>query len=94
MANCPIVSRNPSPYHNDSSFFQHTGALTAEDWETDTKDLIEAVTLFQAGKKKANQMLKTVRRNFKGMTKQEMKEASLAKTLQSRVGNMIDTKFK
>ena len=39
-------------------------------------------------------VLKTVRRNFEGWTKREVKEAKLARTLQSRVGNMCDAKLK
>ena len=35
-----------------------------------------------------------MRRNFEGWTKQEVKETKLARTLQSRVGNMCDTKLK
>ena len=38
--------------------------------------------------------LKTVRRNFEGWTKREVKEAKLARTLQSRVGNRCDAKLK
>ena len=39
-------------------------------------------------------VLKTVRRNFEGWTKREIKEATLARILQSRTGNMSDTKLK
>ena len=40
-------------------------------------------------------VLKTVRRIFEGLTKREVKEAKLARTLQSpRVGNMCDAKLK
>ena len=39
-------------------------------------------------------VLKTVRRNFEGWTKREVKEAKSARTLQSRVGNMCDAKLK
>ena len=67
-------SRNSSPYyHNDSSFFQYAGALTTEDWKTDAEETIEAVILFQDGKRKVNQMLKTVRRNFEGMINKKSK---------------------
>ena len=39
-------------------------------------------------------VLKTVHRNVEGWTKREVKEAKLARTLQSRVGNMCDAKLK
>ena len=39
-------------------------------------------------------VLKTVRRNFEGWAKREVKEAKLARTLQSRVGNMCNVKLK
>ena len=35
-----------------------------------------------------------MRRNFEGWTKREIKEATLARILQSRTGNMSDTKLK
>ena len=43
---------------------------------------------------KMDKMIKTVRRNFEGWTKREIGEAKLARTLQSRVGNMCDAKLK
>ena len=39
-------------------------------------------------------MLKTVRSNFERWTNREVNEAQLARTLQSRVGNMTDEKLK
>ena len=41
---------------------------------------------------KRGRVLKTVRRNFEGWTKREVKEAKIARTLQSCVGNMCDAK--
>ena len=55
---------------------------------------MEGVNLFQAGKQKKGKLLKTVRKNFEGWTKREIKEATLAGTLQSRVGNMSDSKLR
>ena len=37
---------------------------------------------------KKRNFLKTVRRNFEGWTKREVEEVKLARTVQSRVGNM------
>jgi hypothetical protein len=51
------------------------------------------VVLLQAGELKKG-VLQTVRRNFEGWTKREVKEAKLARTLQSRVANMSDAKLK
>ena len=55
---------------------------------------MEGVNLFQSGKQKMGKMLKTVRRNFEGWTKRDIKEATLARTLQSRVGNMSNTRLR
>ena len=38
--------------------------------------------------------LKTARRNFEGLAKQDVKEAKLTRTLQSRIENMCDAKLK
>ena len=84
----------PRPYHGDASFCEYNGQFTASDFETDTEELMEGVNLLQAGKVKVGKMLKTVRRNFEGWTKRDISEAHLARTLQSRVGNMPDEKLK
>ena len=84
----------PRPYHGDASFCEYNGQFTANDYETDTEELMEGVNLLQAGKMKMNHMLKTVRRNFEGWTKRDVNEAQLARTLQSRVGNMTNEKLK
>ena len=55
---------------------------------------MEGVNLLQAGKIKFDKVLKTVRRNFEGWTKRDVNEAHLARTLQSRVGNMTEEKLK
>ena len=60
----------------------------------DTESNVGGVNLFRSGKEKMSTMLKTVRRNFEGWTKRDIKEASLARTLQSRVGNMSDAKLR
>ena len=36
---------NPHPYHGDASFCDCNGQLTASDWETDTEELMEGVSL-------------------------------------------------
>ena len=84
----------PQRYHGDASFCEYVGNLTADDWVTDTEDNVGGVNLFQSGKKKMGNMLKTVRRNFEGWTKKDIKEASLARTLQSRVGTMSAAKLR
>jgi hypothetical protein len=83
-------------HHSDSdtSFCSYIDKLTTDDWVTDTEDNMEGVNLFQAGKQKMGKMLKTVGRKFEGWTKRETKEASLARILQSRVGNMSDSKLR
>ena len=43
---------------------------------------------------KTGKIVKTVLRIFEGWTKREVKEAKLARTVQSRVGNMCDAKLK
>ena len=87
---------SPQEHHSDSdtSCCNYVGKLTAEDWVTDTEDNMEGVNIFQAGKQKMGHVLKTVRRNFKGWTKREIKEATLARILHSRVGNMSNTKLR
>ena len=73
--------------------------MTAGDKEM-LRDCYGAV-LLQAGEQKKRgtdiekgQTLQTVRRNFEGWTKREVKKAKLARTLQSRVANMSDAKLK
>ena len=87
---------SPQRHYSDSdeSFCDYVGKLTADDWITDTEDNMEGVNLFQSGKQKMGKMLKTVRRNFEGWTKRDIKEATLARTLQSRVGNMSNTRLR
>ena len=87
---------SPQMHHSDSdaSFCTYIGKLNVDDWVTNTADNMEGVNLFQAGKQKIGDVLKTVRRNFDGRTKREIKEATLARLLQSRVRNMSDTTLK
>ena len=50
--------------------------------------------MFQARKSKINKILKTVLQNFERMTNRDTKEKILARTTQSRLGNMTDKNFK
>ena len=80
--------------HVDASFCEYGGLLTADVWLTDTEEHVGGVTILEAGRAKLNKILSTVQENFKGLTKRDIKEAILARTTQSRVGNMSDQKFK
>ena len=50
--------------------------------------------MLEAGRAKLNKILSTVLVKFEGLTKRGIKEAILATTTQSRVGNMSNQKFK
>ena len=62
---------------------EYDDGVDADDYDTDTSQHMGAVSLTN-----------TIRKQFEGLTPREVKEAILARTVQSRIGNPTDKKYK
>ena len=69
--------------YNGMDTFEYVNSMDADGYDTDTSQHMGAVLL-----------INTIRQQFEGLIPRELKEAILARTFQSRMGNPTEKKYK
>merc|ERR1712153_12517 len=83
IANVAEYEESSDEEHGGMDTYECIDGLDADDYDTDTSQHMGAVSL-----------INTIRRQFEGLTPREVKEAILARTVQSRIGNPTDKRYK
>ena len=83
MANVAENEDTSDEEYDGMDAYEYIDGLDADDYDTDTSQHMGAVSL-----------INTIRKQFEGLTPREVKEAILARTVQSRIGNPTDKKYK
>merc|ERR1712086_114788 len=83
MANVAENEDTSDEEYDGMDTFKYGKGLDADDHDTDISQHMGAVPL-----------INTIRKQFEGLTPREVKEAILARTVQLRIGNPTDKKYK
>ena len=82
MANVVENEDTSEDEYDGMDAYEYIDGLDADDYDTDTSQHMGAVSL-----------INTIRKQFEGLIPREVKGATLARTLQSRIGNPTDKKI-
>ena len=83
MANVAEDEDTSDDEYDGMDTFEYVEGVDADDYDTDTSQHMGAVSL-----------INIIRKQFEGLTPREVKEAILARTVQSCIGNPTDKKYK